>query len=202
MVEVKVLVACEYSGIVRDAFIAKGHEAVSCDLLATESPGPHYHGDVFDIIDYPWDMMIAFPPCTHLACSGAAHFEKKKADGRQYAGASFFMRIAKAQIPKMCIENPVGVMSKLWREPDQIIHPYYFGDTYQKATCLWLKGLKPLSHQKEPDLFTDHVTHVDKGEMVTYNDGTVRAKWFQTPDAKMRSKTFPGIAKAMADQWG
>jgi len=205
----KVLIACEYSGTVRDEFIKKGHEAMSCDLLPTDVDGPHYQGDVFDIINQGWDMMIAFPPCTHLAVSGAAHFAKKRADGRQQEGINFFMAIVKTDIPKIAIENPVGIMSKIYRPPDQIIHPYYFGDEFQKTTCLWLKGLKPLQHQKEIDLFTDNVTHVGKGEMVKFNSGCVMPKWYAdafklapSERAKLRSKTFPGIAKAMANQWG
>lgn len=199
----RVLVACECSGRVRDAFIAKGHDAMSCDLLPTEQPGPHYQGSVFDVIDACWDMMIAFPPCTHLAVSGAAHFEGKKLDGRQSCGIAFFMKLANVKVPKICIENPVGIMSRLWREPDQIIQPYYFGDEFQKTTCLWLKGLNSLVHVAEEDMFLKK-THVGKGEMVKYASGKVMPKWYAeaSGDSHKRSKTFQGIANAMADQWG
>ena len=136
----KVLIACEYSGVVRDAFLLGGHEAMSCDILDTESPGPHYKGDLFDVIDYPWDLAIFHPPCTHLSVSGSRHFAEKKMDGRQQAAVSFFMRIVRqsSHIPKVAIENPVCIMSSLHRKPDQIIQPYMFGDPYMKTTCLWL----------------------------------------------------------------
>lgn len=182
----KVLVACEYSGAVRDAFIGAGHEAMSCDLLPTDNPGPHYQGDVRDVLDYPWDMMIAFPPCTALAVSGARHFQEKKLDGRQQFGASFFKMLAKADIPKIAIENPVSIMSTLWRKPDQIIQPRQFGHGETKATCLWLKNLPKL----QP-------TDVVEGrEQRVWKMGPSPDRW------KERSKTFPGIAAAMADQWG
>jgi hypothetical protein len=144
MTGLKVLIACEYSGRVRDAFIAKGHDAMSCDLLPTDAPGPHYQGDVFDVVDYPWDLMIAHPPCTDLSVSGAAWFAKKRLVGQQQASASFFMRLAKLSIPRIAIENPVCIMSTLWRKPDQVIQPWMFGHMEQKATCLWLKNTPPL----------------------------------------------------------
>ncbi len=202
-VRLRVLVACEFSGIVRDAFIARGHDAMSCDLLPPESPGPHYTGSVFDILNDGWDMMIAHPPCTHLACSGAAWFEKKKKNGKQQNGIDFFMKLAEASINKICVENPVGIMSSLWRTPDQIIQPYYFGDEYQKTTCLWLKNLLKLKHIKVDDLF-DKATHVNKGEMIKYASGKVMPKWYAESrgNGHLRSRTFQGIAKAMAEQWG
>jgi hypothetical protein len=140
---VRVLIACEYSGRVRDEFLKLGHEAMSCDLLPTDAAGPHYQGDVRDVLDYPWDMMIAHPPCTDLAVSGAAWFAKKRMAGQQQASASFFMMLAKSDIPQIVIENPVCVMSSLWRKPDQTIQPWMFGHTEQKATCLWLKNTPP-----------------------------------------------------------
>ena len=203
----RVLVACEFSGIVRDAFKARGHDVMSCDLLPTEKPGPHYQGNVFDIIDANWDMMIAFPPCTHLAVSGAQHFEEKIKDGRQAFGMSFFMKLAKSDIYRIAIENPVGIMSKFWRKPDQIIQPYYFGDEAQKTTCLWLKGLKPLTHSKDNDLFYKK-THVNPGEFVYWKDAKTgkrkrMPKWYSdNKKSSVRSRTFTGIAQAMADQWG
>lgn len=181
-----VLIACEYSGTVRDAFLALGHNAMSCDLLPTDVPGPHYQGDVFDIIDDGWDMMIAHPPCTHLAVSGARHFAAKRADGRQQQAIDFFMDLAVANIPKIAIENPVCIMSSVWRKPDQIIQPWMFGHGETKATCLWLKGL-PLLKPTEI---------VEGREQRIWKMGPSPTRW------KERSKTYIGIAKAMAEQWG
>lgn len=189
----RVLVACEFSGTVRDAFIAKGHDAMSCDLLPTETPGPHYQGDVRDVLDYPWDLMIAHPPCTDLATSGAAFFKSKKMNGSQQASASFFMMLAKADIPRIAVENPVCVMSGLWRKPDQVIHPWMFGHPEQKATCLWLKGLPALTA-------TDNVREYMNTLPIAERQ---RNRWL-SPSAdrwKIRSKTYDGIAKAMAEQW-
>ena len=182
----KVLVACEYSGRVRDAFLALGHEAMSCDLLPTEVDGPHYQGDVRDVLDYPWDLMIAHPPCQHLSVSGARHFPEKRMDGRQQAAASFFMMLAKADIPMIAIENPVCVMSSLWRKPDQIVQPFHFGHGETKATCLWLKGLPPLKHTKVVEGREARVHRMPPGP----------DRW------KERSRTYEGVAAAMADQWG
>jgi len=182
----KVLIACEYSGIVRNAFLALGHDAMSCDLLETETPGPHYQGDVKDVLDYPWDMMIAHPPCTHLSVSGARHFEAKKMDGRQQSAVSFFMMLAKVDIPKIAIENPVCIMSSLWRKPDQTIQPWQFGHGETKATCLWLKGLTPLIHTNIVEGREQRIHKMPPGEN----------RW------KERSRTFTGIADAMANQWG
>jgi len=193
-----VLIGCESSGAVRDAFLAKGHKAMSCDLLDTDSPGPHYKGDLFDVIDYPWDLAIFFSPCTHLAVSGAKHFAAKWMDGRQAAGASFFMRVLRqsAHIPKTGVENPVGIMSTLYEPPTQIIQPWQFGHEATKTTCLWLKGL--------PTLTPTNV--VDKGARHITKGGNSLPDWYNLPPSadrwKIRSATFPGIAKAMADQWG
>jgi len=192
----KILVACEFSGIVAKAFRDKGHYAYSCDLLPTEGEDLwHYQGDVRDLLGMKnmWDMMIAFPPCTHLAVSGAKHFAKKRADGRQQEGIDFFMLFANSKIPKVCVENPVGIMSTQWRKPDQIIQPWQFGDPFQKTTCLWLKGL--------PVLLPTSI--VSKGEFVTTPSGKTLPKWYSdNKSAKNRSRTFQGIADAMADQWG
>ena len=184
----KVLVACEYSGAVRDAFIAAGHDAMSCDLLPTEAPGPHYQGDVFDVIDYPWDLMVAHPPCTHLSVSGARHFEAKRMDGRQQAAVSFFMALVRrsAHIPMTAIENPVCIMSRLYRKPDQIIQPWQFGHGETKATCLWLKGLSPLVPT----------------EIVEGREARVHRMPPSDDRWKLRSATFLGVAKGMASQWG
>ncbi len=182
----RVLVACEYSGAVRDAFLRAGHEAMSCDLLPTDSPGPHYQGNVFDVVDYPWDLMIAHPPCTHLSVSGAKHFIAKRTDGRQQEAVSFFMRLAKLYIPRIAIENPVCIMSSIWRKPDQVIQPWQFGHGETKATCLWLKGLPLL-----------RPTNVVEGREARVHRMPPSAdRW------KERSKTYAGIAEAMAQQWG
>jgi hypothetical protein len=189
----KILVACEFTGTVRDALIAKGHDAVSCDLLPSEKPGPHYTGNIFDIINDDWNMMIAFPPCTHLAVSGARHFKKKQEDGRQQEGIDFFLQIVNSKINKIAIENPVGIMSTIYRKPDQIIQPWMFGDSFQKTTCIWLKNL--------PKLVPTNI--VDKGEFVTFKSGKRMSKWYNTKQTgHERSKTFQGIANAMAKQWG
>jgi len=192
----KILVACEYSGVVRDAFLARGHEAVSCDLLPTESPGPHYEGDVFDIINKGWDLMIAHPPCTDLAVSGAKHFAAKIADGRQQRALDFVQRLLDAPIDKICLENPVSVISSKIRKPDQIIQPWMFGHEATKTTCLWLKNL--------PLLETTEI--VDKGARNVTKSGKSLPAWYNLPPSKdrwkIRSATFPGIAKAMAEQWG
>ena len=181
----KVLVACEYSGAVRDAFIARGHDAMSCDLLPTDAPGPHYQGDVRDLLDYPFDLMVAHPPCTHLSVSGARHFEAKRQDGRQQAAIAFFMLLAKADIPRIAIENPICIMSSVWRKPDQVIQPWQFGHGEIKATALWLKCLPRL----QP-------TNIVEGrEARIYRMPPSADRW------KLRSATYPGIAKAMADQW-
>ena len=190
----RVLVACEYSGAVRDAFISAGHDAMSCDLLPTDAPGPHYQGNVFDVIDGCWDLMIAHPPCTDLAVSGAAWFKDKKLDGRQAASISFFMKLIKADIPMIAVENPVCIMSSLYRKPDQIIQPYMFGHKETKATCLWLKGLPLLKSTNDVKAETMALPENERMRLHYLPPGPDR--W------KERSKTFSGIADAMATQWG
>ncbi len=195
----KVLLACEHSGTVRDAFCALGHDALSCDLLPSDNGGPHYQGDVRDLLDEPWDAVIAFPPCTHLAVSGAKHFAKKRADGRQQEGIDFFMLFTKLKCPRVAIENPVGIMSSIYRKPDQIIQPYQHGDPFTKTTCLWLKGLPLLRHTNVVDKGERHVTKSGKSLPKWYNDA------LNLPPAQraiVRNKTFQGIANAMAQQWG
>lgn len=171
---------------------------MSCDLLPTDVPGPHYTGDVRDVLDYPWDLLIAHPPCTHLSVSGSRHFDAKRMDGRQQAAVSFFMMLAKADIPMIAIENPVCIMSSLWRKPDQIIQPYDFGHDASKATCLWLKGLRPLAptQKVEPRMVDgrprwSNQTDSGQNKLAPSDD-----RW------KIRSATYQGIADAMADQWG
>jgi site-specific DNA-cytosine methylase len=182
----KILIACEYSGRVRDAFIAKGHDAISCDLLDTEAFGPHYKGSVFDIINDGFDMMICHPPCTHLAVSGARHFAAKRADGRQQEALHFVQRLLDAPIPRIALENPISIISSMIRKPDQIIQPWQFGHGETKATCLWLKGLLKLTP-----------TNIVSGREARVHRMPPSAdRW------KERSRTYQGIADAMADQWG
>ena len=190
----RVLVACEYSGTVRDAFIRAGHDALSCDLLPTESPGPHYQGDVRDILADGWDLMIAHPPCTHLAVSGARWFKDKQAE--QAEALDFVRLLLDAPIPRIALENPVSIISSRIRKPDQIIQPYEHGHEATKTTCLWLKGL--------PHLVPTEI--VGKGARHVTKSGKSLPEWYNLPPSpdrwKIRSATFPGIAAAMASQWG
>lgn len=182
----RVLVACKYSGQVRDAFIAAGHDAVSCDLLPTERAGPHHQGDVLQLLSAAWDLMVAFPPCTDLAASGARWWPAKRADGRQQRAVAFVRALADSPIPRVAIENPVGYLSTAWRQPDQIVQPWMFGHGETKTTCLWLKALPPLN---PTDVVPGRATRVHR-----MPDSLGRAK--------RRSLTYPGIARAMAQQWG
>lgn len=178
--------ACEYSQIVTKAFRKMGHDAYSCDILPTEGdPEWHIQGDVLEQLGDSWDMMIAFPPCTHLAASGARWFKEKITDGRQQAAIDFFMKLANADIPRIAIENPIGIMSTHWRKPDQIIQPWQFGHGETKATCLWLKNL--------PLLQSTDIVEGRTARIHCMPPGPNRAK--------ERSRTYLGIAKAMADQW-
>lgn len=245
----RVLVACEYSGTVRDAFLALGHDAMSCDLLPTDSPGPHYQGDVRDVLegwapvtyradcdpdgngwcnirdidpaecpcvgptqdgveylerngilfgrpmDAPhWDLMIAHPPCTHLAVSGAKWFDKKKS--QQDEALEFVRLLLSAPVPRIALENPVSIISSRIRKPDQIIQPYEHGHEATKTTCLWLKGLPLLAPTNIVGKGARHVTKSGKSLPEWYNLPPSEDRW------KLRSATFPGIAKAMAEQWG
>lgn len=198
----KVLIACEYSGIVRDAFIRAGHEAISCDLLASDAPGPHYQGDVFDVIDYPWDFAGFHFPCTDASVSGARHFAAKKMDGRYYASASLWMRgwRRSRHITGGYFEHPVSVMSSEFRKPDQIIQPWMFGHFETKATCLWLWGGVPL-------LKPTYKTIDECREALGFPPGDKPdARIHKLPPTvdrwKIRSTTYQGIANAMAAQWG
>lgn len=205
----KILIACEYSGIVRESFAKKGHEVVSCDILSTEIPASawnntHYQGDIRNILyTFEWDMIIAFPPCTHLAVSGSKYFKQKIADGRQQEGIDFFMLFVNHKCPKIAIENPVGIMSSKFRKPDQIINPFQFGHPEAKKTCLWLKGI--------PKLIPTNILSLP--ESGRWNNQTkegqnklmVDGVWigFNDPRTqKLRGKTYQGIADAMAEQWG
>ena len=197
----RVLIACEESQRVCVEFRKKGHEAYSCDIEDPSGDHPEWHlkTDVLSILNDNWDMVIAFPPCTHLACSGAAWFKKKREDGRQQQGIDFFLEFTRCTAEKVCIENPVGIMSSHYRKPDQIIQPWMFGFPATKATCLWLKNL--------PLLTPTNI--VEPNKPVEYGNGRRMDAWFYSTNrlphserGKVRSKTFEGIAKAMADQWG
>lgn len=181
----KVLIACEFSGTVRDAFAALGHDAWSCDLLRTERPGKHIEGDVLNVLGDGWDLMIAHPPCTHLAVSGARHFAAKKASGVQDAALLFVAQLMFAPIARIAVENPVSIISSRFRKPDQVIQPWQFGHGETKATCLWLEGLPPLIP-----------TNVVEGREARIHKMPPSAdRW------RERSRTFQGIADAMAAQW-
>lgn len=219
----RVLVACEFSGIVRDAFIAAGHDAISCDLLPSERPGPHHQGDVRDLLGDGFDLMIAHPPCTHLAVSGARWFAEKRAE--QAEALEFVRLLLDAPIPRIALENPVSIISSRIRKPSQVIQPWMFGHPETKATCLWLKGLPKL----EPtDIVVpewairedgtvhlsskgkrDNPTHFLTGRTTRVLSGAQLAQWERIhreppgPDRwKNRSRTIPAIAVAMAAQWG
>jgi hypothetical protein len=195
----KVLVACEYSGRVRDAFIKMGHDAISCDLLPTESPGPHYQGDVFNIINDDWDMMVAHPPCTYLSSSGMHWTVRGLRDPQLTEDAvGFFLRLWYTPIPMIAIENPIGIMSKKLRKPDQYIQPYEYGENASKKTCLWLSGLKELKP-------TNHIEpRIVQGKS-RWENQTDSGQNILSPSKKrasMRSLTYQGWADAMAEQWG
>ena len=187
----RVLVACEFSGIVRDAFIKRGHDAISCDLEETEEPGPHYKGDVRDILDEPWDLMIAHPPCTYTCVSGNAHYA---GTAERYWGVQFFkMFLEQEHIPKICVEHPVSIISTEIRPPDQYIQPWQFGHPESKKTGLWLKNLSKL----EPTNILPHQDIWDNQTPSGQNKhGPSADRW------KIRSRTYKGIADAMAEQWG
>ena len=209
----KVLVACEESQAVTIELRKLGHEAYSCDIEPCSGGHPEWHiqDDVLPLLNggtfvtsdnapsrtvLKWDMIIAFPPCTHLCVSGARHFAKKIADGRQQQGIDFFMMFANADCDKIAIENPIGIMSSKWRKPNQIIQPYHFGEPYSKSTCLWLKGLPELIHTnvlQRPEKGWENQSFTPDGRYGGFNGK------FST--ALQRSKTFPGIARAMAEQW-
>lgn len=193
----RILLACEESQTVCKAFRAKGHEAYSCDILPPSGGKPEWHiqCDVLPLLKKKWDMIIAFPPCTHLAVSGAAWFEAKRKDGRQQEGIDFFMKLANAKCPKIAIENPISIMSNKYRKPDQIIQPWQYGHPETKATCLWLKGLPLLKPTK-----------IVKPEYKIGKDGKryspTHYYWQKKDRAFIRSKTFQGIADGMANTWG
>jgi hypothetical protein len=220
---VRVLIACEFSGIVRDAFIARGHDAMSCDLLPTERPGPHYQGDVFDVIDDGWDLMVAHPPCTHLAVSGARWFVEKEQE--QADALEFVRRLLDAPIPRIALENPVSVISSRIRKPDQTVQPWMFGHAETKTTCWWLKNLPKLeptdivvpewairadgSIHMSAKGKRDNPTHFLTGRTTRVLSGAQLDQWerihHEPPGPERwrnRSRTYLGMAEAMAEQWG
>lgn len=189
-----VLVACECSGVVRDAFRKRGHMAMSCDLREDEDGSEwHFQGDVRDALNsIVWDMIVAFPPCQHLSSAGARHWAEKAADGRQARAIGFVKMFAEANCPRIVIENPAGILTRLWRKPDQIFHPYHFGEPWMKRTCLWLKGVDPLRH-----------TNVVKPRGHWVQHDPVRPGFESgRRGSKIRARTFAGVAAAMAEQWG
>ncbi len=192
----RILIACEMSGRVRDAFIARGHDAISCDILPSLRPGPHIVGDVLPVLRERWDMVIGFPPCTDLASSNAHNLKVKEADGRMHAAFAFFRAVYDANAPRVVVENPVGVIPRLFRKWDQKIQPWQFGDPYLKTTCLWLRGRDPLvpTHERP-----EHLSYWHHGSGYNAANPLPRGTAFS---ALTRSLTFPGIANAMADQWG
>ena len=202
-----VLAACESSGRVRDAFAARGWDAWSCDLEPSESPGQHIQGDVLSVFEWSrWDLVICFPPCTDLSLAGARFWAQKRADGRQMRAANFFMSMMAAKCNHLAIENPRGIMSQWYRRPDQIVEPWWFGDPYAKKTCLWTRNLPGLVADKVVEPAGRVATgggswKIDKTAgkrlMSAYEDSEGRKN-----RARVRSRTFPGIARAMAEQWG
>lgn len=204
----KVLIACESSGTVRDAFRALGHDALSCDLLPSDNGGPHYQGDVTDILNEGWDLMIAHPPCTYLSVSGMHWTTRGLRDPKFTEDALAFVRLLMAApIPRICIENPVSIISSRIRKPDQIIHPWQFGDDASKKTCLWLKNLPKLNNEDRSKWIPGRIVGEDKR-------GRTIVRWANQCDSgqnrlgpsedrwKERSKTYNGIAQAMAQTWG
>ncbi len=192
----RILVACEFSGVVRDAFIARGHDAISCDLIPSERPGPHYLGDVCGILGAGWDMMLAFPPCTFL-CSSGLHWNKRRPGRAEQTeeGLLFVRTLLEAPIPKIALENPIGCISTRIRKPDQIIQPWQFGHPESKATCLWLKGLPPL-------VATNILPLPPSGRWSNQTPSGQNKLGPSPTRAKDRGVTYQGIGDAMADQWG
>lgn len=195
----RVLIACEYSGAVRDAFLRVGHDAMSCDLLPTDAPGPHYQGDVRDVLGDGWDLMVAHPPCTYLSVSGMHWTHRGLRDPQLTEDALAFVRVLlEAPVPRIALENPVSIISSRIRKPDQIIQPWQFGHDASKKTCLWLKGLPPLQPTSivEPRIVDGRKRWGNQTDSGQNRLGPSDDRW------KIRSATYDGIAQAMADQWG
>lgn len=201
----KVLIACEYSGIMREAFAARGWDAWSCDLLSTDQPGQHIMDDVRNVLDFGWDLMIAHPPCTYLSYAANRYWNQPGRTIKREMGRQLFMSMYNAPIEHVCIENPTGYMNTVFRKPDQIIHPYFFGDKHLKRTCLWLRGLPKLWFWKEDDLFGKRtMTEYPEAVYATERaDGSIKLRHFSEAShgGHVRSKSFEGIANAMAEQW-
>ena len=202
----KVLVACEFSQIVTRAFRDKGHEAYSCDIIPTEgNPVWHIQDDVLKHLNDGWDMMIAHPPCTYLTYAGTRFWNEPQRYKKRLTAIIFFMEFVDARIERICIENPFGIMEQIYRPSDQEIHPYYWGDSNLKRTCLWLKNLPKLTYQLQDDLFS-LATACTKPEPLSIDSTPKHHKRYFTDskirDSFLRAKTFDGIANAMADQWG
>ena len=203
----RVFISCEFSGIVREEFKKRGHDAWSCDLLPTEISGQHIQGDTLNYLDEEWDLMIAHPPCTYLSNAGIRWFNEKNYGNKavkrkklRIEAFNFVMKLAKADIPKIVIENPVGWLNSHWRKPEQIIQPYQFGDEESKRTCLWIKGLPLLKPTKivSPKIYGYFKKGKKEGQPIY---GTQYCQ-FSKDRTKIRSRTFSGIARAMAEQWG
>jgi len=207
----RVLVACEYSGIVRSAFDSRGWDAWSADLLNTEIPGNHFVGDVLEILNLNWDLLIGFPPCTFLTYAGMANWYDNGRAMSRIKAAEFFMKLWEAPVKHICLENPRGIMNKIFRESDMVIHPYFFGEREMKRTCLWLKNLPLLQYQLSDNLFEQKTAsekpepsftgiHKKSGRLKKryYTDTLVNGKYKSSKD---KSKSFSSIASAMAEQW-
>ena len=206
----KTAVLCEFSGIVRDAFLAAGHDAISCDLEPSESPGPHIQGDCRNYDWSGYDLIIAHPPCTYLSYAGRAWWDRPGRSEKRKKAMEFFMYIYNLSVEKICIENPMGYPRKVFRKEDQKIQPYFFGDPQQKTTCLWLRGLPPLIHAEQDELFFSKThtekpapNYIDKSGKKRYGIDSISIGGFNSKETKKaRSRFFPGIAAAMAAQWG
>lgn len=205
----RVLIACEHTGRIRDAFTALGHDATSCDLLPAETPGKHYQGDVMDILNDGFDLMIAHPPCTFISYAATKYWDTPGRAGKRLKALNFFLALWEAPIEKICIENPLGCADAVITKHTQIIHPYFFGDNDLKRTCLWLKNLPLLQYKLKDDLFGERTAtdrpepiYIDKKGKKRYFTDSVGGYHGEGNSFKKRSVTFPSIAAAMAAQWG
>lgn len=200
----RVLIGCEMSGVVRDAFIAQGHDAWSCDIIPTERRGPHIVNDVRNVLDWGWDLAIFHPPCTYLSYAAMRYWNQPGREEKRREAMNFFMMCVHAPIPYMAIENPLGLPCQEYRQPDQTVHPYYFGDPFMKRTCLWLKGLPGLMYWQAGTLFEQTMTDLPEPIYSTQRADGIKKRHFSEArhGSKERSRTFPGIATAFAQQWG
>ena len=204
--KLRMLVACEYSGTVRDAFARLGWDAWSCDIIPSEAGGKHLVGNVLNFLDDNWDLMVAHPPCTYLSYVGLRHWNNPGRAFKREGAFRFFMALANCSIPRICIENPRGLPCKKYRKPDQVVEPYYFGDSAKKLTCIWLKNLPPLQHSQEEDFFIGK-TGVEKPAPLYFTKTKGKAIHFtegfkgEKDRGRGRSRFWNGIANAMAKQW-